>query len=313
MSNPLAVLFALCAALLYGAGNALEHRVVNEQAGDAHMHVGLLARLARSPLWLLGMFGDVGAYGFQAAALAFGSLLFVQPLLVCGLLVALPLSAHWTGRHPGAREYVLAGLLCAGLATFLIEAAPSGGRNHAPVVDWARWAGAVFALVLIALFVATRVRGHVRAALLGFAAGGLFGITAALTKTFVDQIRYGVPYTAEHWEVYALALLSITGILFTQHGFQNVALSASLPALEATEPVIAATLGVVLLHERLNGNSAFDDAVIAVSIVAVLTCVILLASYAGRTGDRDRLDHTIDLPKLEARADEPAPANESRR
>ncbi len=306
MSNPLAVLFALCAALLYGTGNALEHRVVNEEVGDAHVHLSLLGRLARSPLWLLGMFGDVAAYGFQAAALAFGGLLFVQPILVCGLLVALPLSAHWTGFRPRFREYAIAALLCAGLATFLVEAAPSGGRSHAPIIDWARCAGTVLVLVLVALFIATRVRGPVRAALLGFAAGGLFGITAALTKTFVDQIRFGVPYTAEHWEVYALALFSIVGILFTQHGFQDVALSASLPALEATEPVIAATLGVVLLHEQLNGQNALDDVAIAVSIVAVLLCVILLASYAGRTADR--ADREISLPDLEARnADVDAP------
>ncbi len=299
MGNPLAVLFALCAALLYGAGNALEHRVVNEEPGDTRVHVSLLGRLARSPMWLLGMFGDVAAYGFQAAALAFGALLFVQPLLVCGLLIALPLSAHWTGRKPRRREYVIAALLCAGLAVFLVEASPSGGRSHAPLVDWARCAGTVVVLVIVALFVARRVRGHVRAALLGFAAGGLFGVTAALTKTFVDQIQHGVPYTAEHWEVYALAVLSVVGILFTQHGFQDVALSASLPALEATEPVIAATLGVVLLHEQLNGKGALDDVAIAVSIIAVLTCVILLASYAGRTANN--ADRTLSLPELESR------------
>jgi drug/metabolite transporter (DMT)-like permease len=300
VGNPLAVLFALCAALLYGAGNALEHRVVNEESGDRRLHVSLLGRLARSPFWLLGMFGDVAAYGFQAAALAFGSLLFVQPILVSGLLVALPLSAHWTGRRPRVREYVIAGLLCAGLAMFLVEASPSGGRSHAPVADWVKSAGMVLVIVIVAVLVATHVRGHVRAVLLGFAAGGLFGITAALTKTFVDQIQRGVPYTAEHWEVYALAALSITGVLFTQHGFQNVALSASLPALEATEPVIAATLGVVLLHENLNGRTLFDSVTIAVSIVTVLACVILLASYAGRNDATS--GRTIDLTADELRS-----------
>jgi hypothetical protein len=98
LRDPLAVIFALGAATLYGAGNALEHRVVADTDGDGHLQVGLLRRLVRSPLWVLGMFGDVAAYGLQAAALALGTLLFVQPLLVCGLLVALPLNAHWTHR-----------------------------------------------------------------------------------------------------------------------------------------------------------------------------------------------------------------------
>jgi drug/metabolite transporter (DMT)-like permease len=279
--SPLAVIFALCAALLYGAGNALEHRVVNETDRDPRLHVGLLAKLARSPLWLLGMFGDVAAFGFQAAALAFGNLLFVQPLLVCGLLVGLPLSAHWTHQPMRTREYVTAAVLCVALTTFLILADPSGGQTSAALASWMRAGGAVALLVTAAVVAATRTRGQVRAALLGFAAGGLFGITAALTRTFVIHIQQGVPYTAHHWEVYALAVLSITGILFTQHGFQNAALSASLPALEATEPVIAATLGVVLFHEQLNGQTALDNAVIAVAIVTVLVCVIVLASSAG--------------------------------
>ncbi|MGO9874648.1 MAG: DMT family transporter [Acidimicrobiia bacterium] len=281
MGNPLAVIFALGAATLYGAGNALEHRVVADTDGGGRLHVGLLGRLVRSPLWLLGMFGDVGAYGLQAAALALGTLLFVQPLLVCGLLVALPLNAHWTHRRLRGREWLAAAVLCASLATFLIEAAPSGGHPEASFEAWLHVGGTI-ALVAIAAVVASALtRGHVRAALLGFAAGALFGITAALTKTFVIQIQHGVPYTASHWEVYALAILSIIGILFTQHGFQAASLSASLPALEASEPVIAAIVGVVLLHEHLNGRTPFDNVAIGISIVALLASVITLATIAG--------------------------------
>ena len=110
----------------------------------------------------------------------------------------------------------------------------------------------------------------------------MFGLTAALTKTFVDQIQHGVPYTASHWEVYALAVLSIVGILFTQHGFHASSLSASLPALEATEPLVASIVGVTLLHEHLNGRTPFDNVLITASILTTLACVVLLASIAGR-------------------------------
>jgi drug/metabolite transporter (DMT)-like permease len=279
--NPLAMVFALGAAGLYGLGNALEHREVIDTAADGRLHVGLLGRLARRPLWVLGMFGDIGAYGFQAAALAYGSLLVVQPLLVCGLLVALPLNARWTRRRIRRSEWVAACVLCVSLATFLIEASPSGGTAHAPFGDWVQVGGSIAALIVLAIMGAARTHGHVRAALLGFAAGALFGITAALTKTFVDQIQRGVPYTATHWEVYALAVLSIAGILFTQHGFQASSLPASLPALEATEPVVAAALGVALLHEQLHGHSLMDNVLIGASIVAALVCVISLATIAG--------------------------------
>ena len=136
--NALAVVFALGAATLYGLGNALEHRVASETVAGNGLDPGLLRRLARRPLWVFGMFGDVGAYGLQAAALALGALLLVQPLLACGLLVASPLNARWTHRRIRRREWVAAALLCASLATFLIEASPGGGRSHAPVADWLR-------------------------------------------------------------------------------------------------------------------------------------------------------------------------------
>lgn len=294
MGNPLAVVFALGAAMLYGAGNALEHRVVAETGGDGRLDVGLFARLVRSPLWVLGMFGDVGAYGLQAAALAFGTLIFVQPLLVCGLLVALPLNAHWTHRRIRGRVWIAATVLCASLATFLIEAAPNGGNSRASFESWLHVGGAVAVLAIVAVAVSALTHGHVRAALLGFAAGALFGLTAALTKTFVNQIQHGVGYTASHWEVYALAILSITGILFTQHGFQAASLSASLPALEASEPVIAAVVGITLLHEHLNGRTAFDNVAIGISIVSLLASVIVLASIAGH--DATMTDSAAESP-----------------
>jgi drug/metabolite transporter (DMT)-like permease len=300
----LAVIFALGAAALYGLGNALEHRVVSETEAASGAEPGLLRRLVRRPLWVVGMVGDIGAYGLQAAALAFGTLLVVQPLLACGLLVALPLSARWTGRTIQRREWIAALVLCVSLATFLIEASPGGGTAHAPVARWLRDGGIVVLLIVLAVALASRARGNVRAALLGFAAGGLFGITAALTKTFVDQIQHGVPYTASHWEVYALAALSITGILFTQHGFQHASLSASLPALEATEPVVAAIMGITLLHEHIDGRTTFDGVVIGVAIFAALTCVLFLATVAGHDADRSE---TATIPRSAVPRDPWAP------
>jgi hypothetical protein len=73
--------------------------------------------------------------------------------------------------------------------------------------------------------------------------------------------------------------------VFTQHGFQASSLSASLPALEASEPVIAAVVGITLLQEHLNVHSTFDNVAIGVSIVALLTSVIVLASIAGHAAN----------------------------
>jgi drug/metabolite transporter (DMT)-like permease len=281
MDRLFAILLALGAAALYGFGNALEHRVARDVPTGDGLSVSLLGRLARSPRWLFGMFGDVGAYGLQAAALAFGALLVVQPLLVCGVLVALPLSAYWNGRRLRAHEWSAAVVLCAALSLFLIEASPTGGADSARVTSWLEVGGGVLLVIVVAVIAAAATRGNARAALLGFSAGALFGITAALTKTFVEQIQHGVSYTASHWEVYALAVFSIVGILLTQNGFHAASLPASLPALEASEPIVAAFLGVLVLHEHFNGQTTADNVVIALASVLIIVSVVVLAAAAG--------------------------------
>jgi len=55
---------------------------------------GFIVQLIRNPRWLAALFGNMVGYALQAAALAVGSVLIVQPILVLSLLFALPLSAH---------------------------------------------------------------------------------------------------------------------------------------------------------------------------------------------------------------------------
>jgi drug/metabolite transporter (DMT)-like permease len=298
VKSPFAVVFALAAALMFGLGNALEHQVAHALPATRGVSVRLLARLARSPRWALGMLNDVGAFGFQAAALAFGGLLVVQPLLVSGLLVALVLARRWTGDRLTATEWTSAIVLCAALAVFLVEASPTGGNDRAPFSHWVVVVGPLLIVIAAAALAATRLTGRARAAVLGISAGGLFGVSSSLTKTFVAQIQHGVPYTAQHWEVYALAVLSIVGIMLTQNGFQSGSLATSLPALEATEPLIAAWIGLAVLHEQLTGRTAFDNAAIGLSIAAMIIAVIVLASEVGARAEiadhENRSDHRSD-------------------
>src|ERR1700730_8603898 len=92
-----AFVLALAAAFMFALSNVLEQREAEQLPDDESLRAGLLVRLVRRPLWLLGFGADVSGYVCHAAALAFGSLVFVQPLLVTGLLFALLLRAAITG------------------------------------------------------------------------------------------------------------------------------------------------------------------------------------------------------------------------
>jgi drug/metabolite transporter (DMT)-like permease len=284
VTNPLAVVFALGAAVLFGWGNAVEHRVATEMSNPSGLSVVWVARLARERRWQLGWIAQIGGFGLHAAALAYGGLLLVQPLLACGLLFALPLSARWSGQSLRRQDWFYALLLCAGLSTFLIAAAPSGGLDSAPASRWLGWGVPVLVLAAGLVIGAIWSRGRVRAALLGCAAGACFGIEAALTKTFVGQIQRGVPYTASHWHVYALALTALTGIAFIQNAFQTDSLSASLPGLEVSEPLVAVFLGATVYHEHIQGRNTASNVLTGVSILVMLYAIIRLAQSAGTIG-----------------------------
>jgi drug/metabolite transporter (DMT)-like permease len=279
MNNPAAAAFALGAATMFGTADAVEHNVVsNLEPATDH---SIMARLWRSRRWLLGVAAGVAGFGLYAAALSYGTLLIVQPLIVLGLLLALVLSARWRGKALRKNEWCAAIVLCGALALFLIEAAPSGGHDSASVAQWLRVGAPIFALGCCAALIGRYSEGARRAALFAFAAGAFYALTSALTKTFTNHIQHGVAYTAAHWEVYALAALSIGGIVFTQHSFEAKSLTSSLPVLQISEPLGASLVGVALLHERLNGSGDLANVLIGLSIALMIIAVFHLSRAAG--------------------------------
>src|SRR6202011_351659 len=100
-----AISCALFSSLLYALASVLQHRAAIAQPQESSLHLGLLARLVTKPLWLAGIAADGFAFVFQFVALGHGSLILVQPLLVCGLLFALPLGAWLAGTKLTHRDW----------------------------------------------------------------------------------------------------------------------------------------------------------------------------------------------------------------
>src|SRR5947209_9631024 len=110
---------ALCAAVGIVVRQRAAQGVPTGAAGRAES-AALVTTLVREPSWWAGMLATVGGYAFQVLALAHGSLLLVQPLLVSSLLFALPLSAHVRRTHVSWAEWGWAALLTAALAVFVL-------------------------------------------------------------------------------------------------------------------------------------------------------------------------------------------------
>ena len=267
---------ALLSALLFAVGFVMQQRAASEVPDDESLGFGLVRRLVRRPIWLIGTGADSLGYVAQAVALGLGSLVLVQPLLATSLLFALPLGAWWAKRRLRRSDAVWALALTAGLAVFLVAGNPTEGVDLADIGPWLI-AAAVFVPVTGAcILVAARSRGARRAVLLAVATGILYGVAAALTKSTVSLLDDGFVGIVTSWEPYALVAAAGLGTYLQQSAFQAGDLSQSLPAVSVLEPVVAVVLGITLLQEDLQADG-LEWALIVVSGVAMIAATAALA------------------------------------
>ncbi|MFE3104395.1 DMT family transporter [Nocardia tengchongensis] len=268
-----AVICAFIGAVLFAVSAVAQQRAAADvPEGDA-----LVAKLIRNPRWLAGLIGDAGGFAFQVVALALGSVLVVQPILVTALVFALPLAAHYSGRRVTAVMWLQAAALSIALACFLVVGEPTEGVTAAP---WDRWVlplGLVAGVVVASIVVATTVRvPTLQALLLGTAAGLLFGISAALTANVTKLFSASITAGLTSWELYVLAACGILGLYVQQRGYQVGPLSASLPAFTVAEPLGAAFLGMTVLDERLR-SGPLGTAFVAASVVVMCVAAVRLS------------------------------------
>jgi drug/metabolite transporter (DMT)-like permease len=282
-----AVLLALGAALAYAAASVLQQREAEaDVSADQGSTVGggfrLVLRLARRPIWLAGLGADALGYGLQAVALGVGELIVVQPVLTSGILFALPAGAWWAGRRLGRADFAWACVLAFGLTAFVLLAGTDGGRNFASTRAWLACAAVAIPVLVVSMLAAARSHGTRRAVLFAFATGVLFGITAALTKSSVVLVDHHGFGALGHWEPYALVVLGAVGFVVNQRAFQAGSLTASLPTLTVVEPIVAALLGITMLHESMATHGAAEWIAVSVSVVAMIAATIVLSRAAAR-------------------------------
>lgn len=274
----MAVVCALGSALFYALASVLQHRGAVSQPDEHSMRMGLLVRLARSPTWLTGLVFDGGGYVLQFVALGHGPIVVVQPLLVFGLLFALPIGAAWAGRRLSRADWAGAVLVCAGLGTFLAVARPAAGRDNTGPLHWA-----VLLLILsvatAACVLASRGNGRRRRAVaLAAGAGIVYGGAAALTKTSAHLLGRGVLPVLSHWQPYMLIAFGVSGMLMGQSAFQAGSLDLSLPTMTVADPIVSIAIGASVFRESIVAGPGSVTAEV-VALAAMTAGVYLLARY----------------------------------
>src|SRR3989440_3164778 len=127
---------ALGSAFLYALAAVAQQRAAVAEPLEYSLRLRLLISLLHRPLWLVGLACDVGAFVLQFWALDHGSLVLVQPLLVSGLLFALPLGAFLSRSPLRPADWLGSALVVTGLSVFLVVANPDRGRADASTGAW---------------------------------------------------------------------------------------------------------------------------------------------------------------------------------
>ncbi len=275
-----AALLALAAALFIAIGDVMHQRSAQEVTDDAVGHAGLFLRLLRDRGWWLG--SGVAAIGFvlQAAALGLGSVLLVQALLVTSLLFALPINAHLRHRRLTRAEWTWAILLAASVIVIVTVGNPTAGHSRASQATWTVAAVILGVLVVACVAVANTLRGSASAVLLAFVSGALWGVFAVLTKGVVHLLGEGIEPLLRSPELYAWAAVAVAGTAWQQASFRAGTLTASLPTMAISEPMVASLLGVFVLGEALRPGDAGWVALVAAIVTMVLAAAALARSQA---------------------------------
>jgi hypothetical protein len=276
-----AVVLALAAATCFALTSALQQRAAKQERRHLTLDPRLLLRLLHRPLWLAGWAPDLAGVGLQALALRFGPISLVQPLLISGILLAIPLEAALDRRLPHVRDLVAVAVSAASLTLFLAAAQPRAG---VPDPSPRGWLGATLgsATVLTACVMFARVSSDsVRGTLLGIGTGAVYGLAVALLKVSITTLTRDPLALLTDWHLYALIPVGITGLVLNQDAFQNGPLAAPLTALTLTDPAASVIIGLTAFHEQLSVNGP-RLAVELAATVAMVTGVWLAST--GRTG-----------------------------
>jgi drug/metabolite transporter (DMT)-like permease len=280
----IAALLAVGAAFFIAVGDVIHQRTAHEVTDEPVSHVELFMRLLRDRQWWLGSVVAAVGFALQAAALGFGSVLLVQALLVTSLLFALPISARFSHRPVTRWQWTWAALLAAAVAVIVTVGNPTAGHSRASLETWTAVI-AVLGPAMVLCVVGARIwSGPVSAVLLAVVSGALWGLFAVLTKGVVDRLDDGLWALLRTPELYVWVLVAIAGTAWQQSSFRAGALTASLPTMTVTEPLVGSVLGVVVLGETLRpGDAGWLTLIVAVAVMVVATVALARGEAAGAT------------------------------
>lgn len=209
--------------------------------------LGVISRIVRDPVWLLGLVANVVGFGLHAVALNLGPIAVVQSVLVVQLLLALAIGSARRRLRPQRRDFLAAGAICAGVIMLVFERS-GAGRREAPQGHVLAFF-AVAAVLIVGLLAVARSGPEGapwRGAVVGLAAGTSFCSTAVLMTLISHRLDDSGVSGLLGWPTAGLVVLGVTGTVLVQDAFSSGPLPGPLTAMTVADPVLSAIAGAVL-------------------------------------------------------------------
>ena len=292
-----AILLAVAASLCTAMSSVCQ-RMGAKSSQTPGFDAGLVFRLARRPVWLLGIASMIAGFVLQLTALHFGALALVQPILAVELVFVFGYLAVAGSGWVKRRDWLAAVAMSAGIGVFLRVASPSGGRLHAPGSSWLVAGLATFGIVLLALAVAfglgrrPGVSGARRAAVLGTATGISWGFMAAVIKELSSHLDDGAGAIFSSWSLYLLIAAGAATMLLASHALAAGPLAASQPGFTILDPLTASLLGMFLFGEHIRTGAA-DLASEALALAAVIAAAAVLSHSCHLAGENSHPSYPV--------------------
>ena len=220
-------------------------------------------------------------YVLQFIALGHGPIVVVQPLLVCGLLFALPLGAAWAGRklRRTGLDRGRAGVLPAWRCSCWWRRLQSGHDNVGPIV-WVALLGSAAAVVLVLVAVSLGGSSWQRAVLLS---GGGGRHLRRHGRPDQDQLTPARPrhqcLCSGTGSPTPSSIAGVVGMVIGQSAFQAGSLDASLPTMSVVDPIVSIVIGALAFGESIAAGPG-DVLVEVIALAAMSAGVVLLARSA---------------------------------
>lgn len=297
-SQALGIPVALVGSVFLALGAQFQHRGVGKvdaafaESGKAKgLSIAQLRALLTRPSWVIGTVMLGLAIVLQLTSLALAPLIVVQPLGAVALVITALVNAR-VSKVRLDKASIRAIVFCvAGVGIFVTIAAFTATskpvQNYELVIILI-----ILAVVLVAfaLFFAF-FRNKFRAIFYIVGAGVLFGFVATLAKVVIDRVKTiivsgeGVRPEDAITIVCLVALIvaSLLGSYFVQTAYSSGPPDLVVAGLTVIDPVVAVTIGVVVLGEAANAPIWAIPAFIAAGALAVYG-VFQLAKHHPQTG-----------------------------